>query len=207
MKTKLITFLILVVCVVAFTFNTAAASNIGVTVSDDGAFSNTGVWTLGYSFKADSAISVIGLGAYDHLGDGLNVEHAVGLWDARGNLLASATVPAGSGASMINNFRFVSIPTVTLNANDLYYVGAVYGYDNDAWLQDPTTLVPGPGITYDSRRYASSGGSLVFPNLAGSGNTGYFGGNFEYTAVPLPPAILLLGSGLMGLAGLRRKFK
>src|SRR5512135_2603468 len=95
---------IFLVYALAFTFNTAWAFDIGVTVTPDqnSVFQNTGTWTLGYSFSANSPISVVGLGVYDYLGNGLNVAHDVGLWNASGTLLASTTVPAGSGASLVN---------------------------------------------------------------------------------------------------------
>ncbi len=40
---------IFLVCALAFTFNTASASDIGVTVTPDpnSVFTNTGTWTLG----------------------------------------------------------------------------------------------------------------------------------------------------------------
>lgn len=187
-----------------------SAQTLGVTTSDDGIHVNTGTWTLGYSFLVNSPITVTGLGVLDHNADGLNVSHAVGLWDANGNLLASTTVPAGTVAPLNGFYRMELISGVSLTAGDIYYVGSVNGIDNDEWLQDPSVLTAAPQITYLSRRFEFSNGGLVFPDLAGSGNTGYFGGNFEFgtVATPEPGSLLMLGSGVLAAAGaLRRKFR
>lgn len=150
------------------------------------------------------------LAVFDAGSDGLNVSHAVGIWDASGNLLASTTVPAGTVAPIMGGYRYESISGLALTAGDVYYVGSVNGVDNDGWLQDPSVLTAAPEITYLSRRYEVSGGGLVFPDLAGSGTTGYFGGNFLFasgTATPEPGTLLMLGSGLLATVGAaRRKF-
>jgi hypothetical protein len=176
------------------------AGTIAVTTSTENVAVDTGTWTLGWSFSVNSSVSVTSLGAFDAGGDGLNVAHDVGIWDSTGNLLASATVPSGGAGFFDSGYRFVSISPLALNAGSTYYVGAVYfSDDNDAWLYDPVTLVAAPQITYLSRRYESSSGSLVFPDLAGSGTTGYFGANFEFggsSAVPEPSTIGLLAVGL-----------
>jgi hypothetical protein len=188
-----------------------SAGTLGVTTSNTGTLGvNTGTWTLGYSFLVNSAITVNGLGVFDDGSDGLNVSHDVGLWDAAGNLLASTTVAAGTVAPLNGFYRMATISGVSLTAGNVYYVGSVNGIDNDGWLQDPTTLVAAPEITYLSRQYEFSGGGLVFPDLAGSGTTGYFGGNFEFggSPVPEPGSLLMLGSGVLAAAGaLRRKFR
>lgn len=184
------------------------AGTIAITTTPSSVFSNTGTWTLGWSFSVNSAISVTALGAFDANSDGLNVAHDVGIWNAQGSLLASATVPSGTVGTLDSGYRFVSIAPLALTAGSTYYVGAVYFVnDNDGWLQDPTTLVTAPQITFLSRQYESSGGSLVFPDLVGSGTTGYFGGNFEFggSSVPEPSTIAMLAVGLgMALAFRRR---
>ena len=187
-----------------------SAGTLGVATSNDSVFVNTGTWTLGYSFLVNSPITVTGLGVFDDNSDGLNVSHDVGLWDANGNLLASTTVGAGTVAPLNGFYRMASISGVSLTAGNIYYVGSVNGIDNDGWLQDPSSLVAAPEITYLSRQYEFSGGGLVFPDLVGSGSTGYFGGNFEFgtSTVPEPGSLLMLGSGVLAVAGaFRRKFR
>ncbi len=186
------------------------AGTLGVTTSNDGVAVNTGTWTLGYSFMVNSQITVTGLGVFDAGSDGLNVSHDVGLWDSNGNLLTWTTVPAGTVAPLNGYYRMATISGYTLTAGDIYYVGSVNGIDNDGWLQDPSTLIAAPEITYLSRQFEFSNGGLVFPDLAGSGTTGYFGGNFEFggSSVPEPGTLLMLGSGVLAAVGtLRRKFR
>lgn len=199
-------FVLLAVMIASASF--LYAGTLGVTTSNTGSFGlNTGTWTLGYSFQVNSPITVTGLGVFDANSDGLNVSHAVGLWDSVGNLLASTTVPAGTVAPLNSFYRMETISGVSLTAGNIYYVGSVNGIDNDGWLQDPTTLIAAPEITYLSRRFEFSSGGLVFPDLAGSGTTGYFGGNFEFgTSTPEPTSLLMFGSGILAAAGaLRRK--
>ena len=88
-------------------------------------------FNLGFEFRANSAITVTGLGVYDYLGDGFLQDQQVGLWDSTGNKLASVFVH-GSDSDPSNlvgagPWRFTAIKPITLAAGASYVVGSQGG--------------------------------------------------------------------------------
>jgi len=98
--------------------------NINLAVGAQNTFAGTvgGIFLTTYSFYPQ----VNWLGYYDENGDGLANSHLVTLWDnSTQTILASATVPAGTAAPLVNGYRWVQLPsTVTLNYGSYYVIGA-----------------------------------------------------------------------------------
>ena len=166
---------------------------------DTGESLGNGPFTLGWQFQANTTIKVDGLGVFDDNLDGLAESHDVGLWDSAGDLLATATVAAGTADPLTANFRYVGITPVTLTKGT-YYIGAVWldGADNNVFVGDSGSVATLPAITYLSSSYAD-GGTLSNPTTL-VGTPGYFGPNFEITGVPEPTtwALMLVGFGGLG---------
>lgn len=187
----------------------AQAQIRGVTISDDGLVVDNAPWNLGYSFLVNSAVSVVSLGIWDAGRDGLRNSHSVGLWSSSGTLLASTSV--GPGAILDNNFRYTNIAPIFLTVGQTYFVAGTFnGPNDDPWTVDPSILIMAPQISYDSRRY-QSGSALVFPDLAGSNTTGYWGGDVRISdtvvATPEPATMSLLALGLVGVFAVRRRIR
>jgi hypothetical protein len=164
-------------------------------------------FTQGYLFRAEVDMRVTALGAFDRDGDGFALSHQVGLWTTAGAELASATLGAGTGDTLDGHFRYTDISSAVLTAGTEYIVAATQfgGYNGDwyAYFNDPAGLMAAPGVTYLANRYGDYSTFAVPTNQYGT-TTGYFGGNFKFTAVPEPTTTALLALGLLG-AGFARK--
>jgi hypothetical protein len=162
--------------------------------------------TLGWAFTLSSPVRVTDLGLWDFNGDGLNESHVVTIWTSTGTLEAQGTIPSGTGATLTNGFRYVSIAPVLLPAGT-YKIWAFYTTDIVDNVITSAAITSASGVSYGG---STSDVGLTFP----SGNffglsSGYFGPNFQFTAATSVPdtaiTFFLFGLSLMGLAFLRRK--
>lgn len=196
------TLILLCVCTVWSSLAQAAAIDLTEIIFEyDGS-----TWTLGWKFSVTAPTSIEALGVYDSGQDGLAGPAQVGLWLASGGApLVQTTIAAGTDAALDGYFRFAPVSSTALTPGIEYIVGA--HLDGDA-----TSLFGGNGIV-DPRvsvidvRYSSFGSGFGFPDQTDLGTDGaaFLGGNFQLTAVPLPAAAWLFGSGVIGMLGLARR--
>jgi hypothetical protein len=191
-----------------------AAITALLTAPGSGTLRNNFSGSVGSTFTSISASTVINrLGFYDAGGDGLAAAHTVGLylWDGSAyQLQTSATISAGTGATLDGGYRWVSIADYTLsNLNSQYYLvmATMTNADGDAW-GDVQTFPTNPIGTMDARGWWSTGGitATFTPNLVGNGYAGlgdvYYAGNLGY--IPEPSTALLGGLGMLALLRRRR---
>lgn len=180
-------------------------AQLGVTVQPTTYFSGDGPWTLGFRFDVSSPFTVNSLGAFDRFFDGLATSHAVGIWDATGNLLVSGTVAAGTSATLLGGFRMTAVTPYTLAIGTGYRVGAAdFGTVDDYVLTSVVTN--SAAISYAGSAFAQGAG-LIDPVQFNGNSSGYFGANFagDVVATPEPASIALLATGLIGVAGFARR--
>jgi hypothetical protein len=181
-----------------------------------------GIFLTTYSFYPQ----VNWLGYYDQNGDGLANSHLVTLWDnSTQTIIASATVPAGAAAPLINGYRWVQLPsTVNLNYGSYYVIGAQTD-GVDLWGDFISNNAPDNGdngqITWNSQ-YVQLGAGWEFtragrydsaanypaepPNQAGSDGI-YAVANLGYNLVVPEPgtaSLFVLGLGAFFISARRR---
>jgi len=172
-----------------------------------------GNWTFGEVFVPTANIQVYYLGYYAANGVGnFTSNHPVGMFDAAGNLLSSTVITNASTVTdfvqpFLNNnpptghFVFNPVTPFTLFANQTYVIEGVSGTDPYTW-DDPGFTVYLPLNILGNNWVLGNGLNFNGTGLINDVGNGYWGPNF---ATPEPGTFLMLGSGLLGLAGMLRR--
>jgi hypothetical protein len=178
---------------------------------------NTYVGTVGGIFLSSYSYypEVNYLGYADPTGAPLVDSHVVTLWDnSTQNIIASATVPAGVAAPLIDGYRWVQLSsTVTLNYGSYYVIGAqTDGVDlwgdlisndspdngnNGQITWNPEYVQLGSGWEFArAGRYDSTGNyPNEPPNQTSVVDSIYPAANLGYNVVPEPAGLSIAGVG------------
>jgi len=205
-------FAIIISTLVFFTFphlTIAALTAVYIPSSSSSLFGVSDA-SEGWLFIPQSDLRLTALGILDDFNNGLNDPHDAAIWDVNDTSapLVSGTIAAGTNSPLIDNFRYVSVTPTFLEAGNQYVVAAYFPNKIDDSVINPDSYSIDPHIEFVGRMMRwSSGGGLIFPDYQDPNNNMLFGANFQFEVVPIPSALWLLGSGLIGIVGIRRKFK
>jgi len=191
----------------AVTFPTNPRTGIGLPQPDG--------LTIGWSFTLDSKRPALHLGIYNYNFSGqADYDRPVGIWDDTGALVATATIPAGSGGGEVDGpsplnyiYRELSSP-VLLQASETYTIGAWYGGNNSPGLCYGVADTPMSGLNIVTYSLIGAGGGLNMPttDYSGSYAKGFFGPNVRFgPVIPEPSAFFLAVLGLLALLGWGRR--
>ena len=186
------------------------ADSVALSFTGGSNFFSTFDSTVGWAFTISSPVLVSQLGVWDLNNDGLNQSHGVDIWDSNTQtLLATATVPAGTSATLTDGFRYVPIVPVPLAPGS--YTIADFNSSGpfasqDIFVANAATITTAPGVAYGGPKSAVG---FVFPvGDAFQHQNSYFGPNFQFTTPVSTPdsgsTFGLLSVSLIALLGAAR---
>ena len=193
--------------IIALIFGMArvAPAATAISFASPGNYNYAEGWSLGFKFSPESDICVTSLGYYDYFPDGISDSHPAGIYDSSGSLLLLATI--SSASYLEDSFRYEDVTSTLLTSGEEYYC-MVLTSNADAYTWNPSGFLVSQSIDFlGTAVYSHHATHLTFPDKVYPEVNGFFGANFKFTSVPGPASILLLGSGLIGVAGIKRKFK
>jgi hypothetical protein len=164
---------------------------------------------VGWTFQPRVGMNVTALGAFNYLMSGPGAIK-VGLWNSSGTLLTSNSITATSAS--VGQSLYQSVAPVRLDAWQTYYLAAFLSGSQAC----PIVVTPGnepngyatmaPEIELGVVAFKSNSG-FAFPSMT-AGFPGYaiIAPNFQFSIVPEPSTLGLLGGGMVLWLGRRRKF-
>lgn len=162
-------------------------------------------YNTGFAFTTSIGFTVTGFDVYDAGGDGLLNSHDVGIFDSVGTLLVSATIPAGTVATLNGVYRSVTISPFALAAGS-YVLSELSVTSFDPGVVNVTSVTPIAGLTVGATDLVlkPSPAALTKPTTLSGFGQQFFTGNFEVSDVPEPATLSLAGIALIGGLLLRR---
>lgn len=168
---------------------------------------DTRPFTQGYEFNVSTTFDITALGYWV---DGLNNDHAVGIWNDSGALLASTVVL--NTDPVIGHFQYATIPTLVLTPGNYVIAGQLSGKSgqNTPFPNNAQGITSQAGYTWIIDEQIIGAG-LNFPTVSTGiyGNNGIFDVDFATggSAVPEPSEMLpiLLVSPVVCIACMLRQ--
>lgn len=154
---------------------------------------------FGIRFTSSADLFVTALGVIDPWHVGSQPDTQVGLWDDDSHtLLASAVVPGGTAAPLINGSRFVDIPPLTLTAGEAYRLAMYIPAGPNGYFMGNEGSV-NPLITVSTVYFDPFIGHLAYPtaNPYPPSVAPPYGPNFVFTAAPEPASLVGLALSLV----------
>jgi len=130
------------------------------------------------------------LGVFDLDDDGLYLSHEIGIWHS-GQLVLSATVPAGTEGVLIDNFRYIETESLWLEEGETYIIGATTIGDPFIGNSGSATITTLDSIIYERTLMSPSDSGFSLPTLE---RDYYFCGP-NFLVIPEPMTVFMLGLG------------